>query len=388
MIRYAGMVSGALALTAVVTAQPAVASANHAQSYAELRQVMRRLTTQDGAVGAQAVVNGRRGRTAIAEGVGDLRTGAPMPRGGRFRIGSLTKTFVATVVLQLVGEGKVDLDAPVEDYLPGLVRGNDNDGREITVRNLLQHTSGLPDYLEIITPQKMIETRFEHREPRDLVRIAVGQSRLFKPGSRWRYSNTNYLLAGMLIKSVTGRRYGKQIQRRILWPLRLRDTDVPGDRTGIPGRHPRGYVKQGPHLLDITDLNPSMAAGSGDMISSANDLNRFLGALVGGRLLRSAQLREMMKPPRIDDPSGNPSGRHYGLGLEKFSLSGCRGEFWGHAGDMLGFTTRSGATLDGRQVTVMVNLKPGGTQAQKKDQDAAVSAAFCDQGRVRAQPLP
>ncbi|XVQ11374.1 serine hydrolase domain-containing protein [Spirillospora sp. CA-255316] len=368
---HVAMVSGALALMLGVTAQPAGARSDHA----ELRRLMQRLTAQDGAVGAQALVTERGKRTAIAEGVGDLRSGAPMPRGGRFRIGSLSKPFVATVVLQLVGEGKVVLDAPVERYLPGLVRGNDNDGREITVRNLLQQTSGLPDYLQYLTPQQLMETRFEHREPRELLQVALDHRRLFKPGSQWHYSNTNYILAAMIIERVTGRSYGEEIHRRIVRPLHLRDTSVPGDDTGIGGLHPRGYVKAGSQLLDLTELNPSMAFGSGAMISSAVDLNRFLGALVRGRLLRPAQQREMM----TTRPTGNASGSEYGLGLQRFPLDGCTGEFWGHSGEMLGYTTRSGVSLDGRwQVTVMVNLNPGGTQAQEDDQERAVSAALCD----------
>ncbi|GAA4081707.1 serine hydrolase domain-containing protein [Actinomadura miaoliensis] len=362
------MLSGALALTVALTGQPAVADSE----YAELRQVVRRLTAQDGAVGAQAVVDGRHGRTAVAEGVGDLRTGAPMPRGGRFRIGSLTKPFVATVVLQLVGEGKVDLDAPVEDYLPGLL-GDGAAEKPVTVRHLLQQTSGLPDVLDHLPPSELINDRFRHWEPRELVEIALSHPRLFEPGARWDYSNTNYTLAAMLIERVTGRTYGEEIHRRILKPLRLTDTSVPGDRTGIPGRHPRGYVRTGTQLLDLTELNPTMAAGSGDMISSARDLNRFLAALLRGGLLRPAQQREMM----TTRPTGNESGAEYGLGLQKFPLKGCDGEFWGHGGDMLGFTARSGATVDGRQVTVMVNLNPGGTRAQKDDHEAAVSAALC-----------
>ncbi|MFC5749565.1 serine hydrolase domain-containing protein [Actinomadura rugatobispora] len=363
--------SGALALTTVVTAQPAVARTDQA----ELRRVMQRLTAQDGAVGAQALVTGRGERTAIAEGLGDVRTGTPMPRGGRFRIGSLTKPFVATVVLQLVGEGKVELDAPVERYLPGVVRGNGNDGREITVRNLLQHTTGLPDYLRLLSPQHFIEHRYEDHDPRELLQVALDHDRLFEPRSQWSYSNTNYILVAMIIERVTGRSHGEEIDRRIVRPLHLRDTSVPGDETGIGSGHARGYVRAGSELLDLTELNASMAFGGGDMISSAADVNRFLGALVRGRLLRPDQQREMM----TTRPTGGSSGSEYGLGLQRFQLDGCEGEFWGHGGDMLGYTAKSGVTLDGRrQVTVMINLNPGGTQAQEDDQGRAVSAALCD----------
>ncbi|WP_345022846.1 serine hydrolase domain-containing protein [Actinomadura keratinilytica] len=367
MVRHVGTVSGALAVTVALTGQPAVAETAR---YAELRQVVRRLTAQDGAVGAQAVVTGRRGRVAVAAGAGDVRSGAPMPRGGRFRIGSLTKPFVATVVLQLVGEGRVDLDAPVEDHLPGLL-GDGAADKPVTVRHLLQHTSGLPDVLDVLPPAQLIGDRFRHWEPRELVEIALSRPRLFDPGDRWDYSNTNYVLAAMLVERVTGRTYGEEIRRRIVRPLHLTDTFVPGDRTGIPGRRPRGYARTGGKLLDVTELNATMAAGAGDMVSSARDVNRFLAALLRGGLLRPAQRREMM----TTRPTG--SGAEYGLGLQKFRLKGCGGGFWGHGGDMLGFSARSGATADGRQVTVMVNVNPGGTRAQKDDLEAAVSAALC-----------
>ena len=384
MRRLVVIVCGALALVLIVMSQPAKARSERSErpgraaqtGQAELRRLMRRLTEQDGAIGAQALVTAARRRTAIAEGRGDLRTGTPMPSGGRFRAGSLTKPFVATVVLQLVGEGKVALDAPVDRYLPGVVRGNGNDGRQITVRHLLQQTSGLPDYLRYLTPQELIETRFHHREPLDLLAVALAHGRLFEPGKEWGYSNTNYLLAALLIERVTGRTHGQEIARRIARPLGLRDTYVPSG-TFIAGLHPRGYVKPGAEPeaepLDVTELDPSMAFGSGDLISSAKDVNRFLGALVTGRLLRPAQLKEMM----TTRPTGVSPGDAYGLGLRRSSLDGCTGEFWGHGGDMLGFSTRSGVTADGRRrVTVMTTLNPGGTQAQKDDQQLAVSAAL------------
>lgn len=361
----AGSATGATAVRAAATATA---------PYADVRRILRRLTTADGAPGALAEVSDAHGRTVMTSGVADIGTRAPMAGGSRFRIGSVTKTFVATVVLQLVGEHKVVLDAPVERYLPGVIRGNGNDGRRITVRQLLQHTSGLPDYLEYLTPQDVLRDPFAHHDPEELVGIALDHRRLFRPGKGWKYSNTNYVLAGMLIERVTGHPYGEEIDRRIIRPLHLRDTSVPGDETGIPGPHPRGYVRPGDSgLVDITEFNPSVAYGSGSVISSSADLNRFIGALVNGRLLRPAGLRAMM----TTRPTGNSSGRAYGLGLQSMPLP-CGGLYWGHDGDTLGFQTMSGATADGRQVTVMANLDPGGSKAQDADMRAAVTTALCE----------
>jgi D-alanyl-D-alanine carboxypeptidase len=319
-------------------------------------------------------VRDRRGVTVLTSGVADLRTNAPMEAHSSFRIGSMTKPYVATVVLQLVGEHRVALDAPVERYLPGVVRGHGNDGRRITVRQLLQHTSGLPDYLTYYSPQDVLADRYAHHDPAELLRIALAHRRLFKPGKKWSYSNTNYLLAAMLIEKVTGHSCATEIERRILRPLGLRSTSVPGDETTIPGAHPRGYARPSADAepIDVTEFNPSVAAGSGNMISSASDESRFFDALLHGRLLRPAELAEMMRTRA----TGNSDGRAYGLGLERHPLP-CGGVYWGHDGDIFGFATTSGTTTDGRQATVMVNLDPGGSDAQDADVKAAVTTALC-----------
>jgi D-alanyl-D-alanine carboxypeptidase len=361
---------------ATVTAAGSTNAADHAR----LRELLQRLTTVDGGPGALVEVRDRRGSTVLTSGVADVKSHAPVRRDSRFRIGSMTKPFVATVVLQLVGEHRIVLDAPVERYLPGVVRGHGNDGRVITVRQLLQHTSGVPDILDYLSPQEVLKDPLAHRDIRDLVNIALAHPRTFKPGKGWRYSSTGYLLAGMIIEKVTGHTYGEEIRRRIITPLGLRETYVPGDASAIPGPHPRGYARPGEDapLMDVTAVNPSVAGPAGEMISSGTDLNRFLDALVRGRLLRPAQLREMMKTR----PTGNPDGRAYGLGLESRPLP-CGGLYWGHSGDFLGFETAGGATAGGRQATVMVNLGPGGSDAQSDDMKAAVQTALCE-GRPSA----
>jgi D-alanyl-D-alanine carboxypeptidase len=369
--------TGALALTLASYAcfGTSQASAKPAHSTA-VQQVLDRLTGEDGAPGALAEIRDHTGVTKLTSGLADLHTGAPMTDDVNFRIGSMTKPFVATVVLQLVGERRIALDAPLERYLPGVVHANGNDGRRITVRNLLQHTSGLPDYLTYLTPQDVLADPYARHDPTELLALALAHPRLFKPGAKgkWSYSNTNYLLAGMLIEKVTGHTYGTEIRRRIVVPLELGSTEVPGDAVAIPGPHPRGYARPEPGAepIDVTEFNPSVAAGSGDMISNADDVSRFLDALMHGRLLHPAQLAEMMHTRK----TGLPDRSSYGLGLFTWPLP-CGGVYWGHPGDVLGFQTIAGTTTDGRQATVMVNLDPGGTDAQDADMQAAVTTALC-----------
>src|SRR5262249_21132742 len=157
-----------------------------------------------------------------------------------------------------------------------------------------QHTSGLPDYVRYLSFPDIIAHPYVHRDPAELLSLALAHPPVFPPGTSWSYSNTNYLLAGMLIEKVTGHPYGEEIRRRILTPLGLRQTYVPTDDPAIPGPHPRGYVRTDAGLVDRTEFNPSVAIASGSMISSGPDMSRFFTALIGGRLLHPAQLREMM----------------------------------------------------------------------------------------------
>ncbi|TYK51336.1 serine hydrolase domain-containing protein [Actinomadura decatromicini] len=312
---------------------------------------------RDGFPGVLAAVRGRDGRAAdYVAGVGDRATGAKPPVNGHVRIASNTKTFTATVVLQLVGEGKVGLDAPIEKYLPGLVRGKGIDPNKITVRNVLQHTSGIPNYSRYLDLNGF-NTRDIYREPRELIDMALQHPADFPPGAKWEYSNTNYVIAGLLVQKVTGRPIGEEITNRIVRPLGLRDTYWPqvGER-GIRGAHPKGYdaAEPGGTLRDITRLDPSAAWAAGQLVSTPRDLNRFFGALLGGRLLRPAELAEMKRT--VPSPGETP-GASYGLGLMKRRLS-CGGDLWGHGGDINGYETRNGVTTDGRAATVAVTALP------------------------------
>ena len=336
----------------------AAAQTTEGKARGAVQQAADSLVKDDGFPGVLAAVEGRDGRVRdYTAGVGDRETGADVPVNGRVRAASNTKSFVSAVVLQLVGEGKVKLDDPIETYLPGLVRGEEIDGNKITVRQLLQHTSGLPNYTQYVA-MDAFKTRDTYMEPRELLDVALQHKADFAPGEKWQYSNTNYILAGLLVQKVTGRPVSEEITHRIIRPLDLRDTYWPavGER-GIRGAHPKGYdtQKPGEPLRDITRLDPSWGWAAGQLVSSPRDLNSFFAALLGGKVLRPAELKEMKTTVKTDGSLPNSS---YGLGLFKTSPS-CGGELWGHGGDINGYETRGGVTKDGRAVTVAVTALPG-----------------------------
>lgn len=320
----------------------------------EVASALEVLVDRHGLPGAQAVVSDRGRRWVVAAGVGDVEQRTPFPDDGRVRIGSNTKTFAATVMLQLVAEGKIDLDAPVERYLPGVVRGEGIDGNRITIRNLLQHTSGLPDFSELVDAEIRANplAQFDIGE---LVHRTMALPPQFQPGAKWYYCNTNYLVAGMVIEKVTASTIDREITRRIIEPLGMQATYFPerGD-TVLRDPHPKGYLLVDGTRVDITRLEVSGIGAAGAMVSTGADLNTFFNALLSGQLLPPAQLAEMKKTVPLEVP-GPPLG--YGLGLMRRTLS-CGKDSWGHGGDIDGFQTRGGVTEDGRAVTVSVNQIP------------------------------
>ncbi|MFJ8439490.1 serine hydrolase domain-containing protein [Kitasatospora griseola] len=330
------------------------------------------LVQKDGAPAALATVKGRDGRArTYTAGVGDAATGAKVPVDGQVRIGSDTKTFTAVVVLQLVAEGKVGLDASVDTYLPGLVRGDGIDGRNVTVRQLLQHTSGLPDYMN---PAGVLADPKRYFEPRELLDAALAKKAHFAPGAQWEYSNTNYLLAGMIVQKVTGRPIGEEINKRIVDRVGLRHTyfPAPGDMT-IREAHPKGYQRAADgSLRDYTELDPSWGWAAGAMISTNTDVTRFYEALLGGRLLPAAQLAQMRTTVAAELLG---PGVRYGLGLISRPLS-CGGLSWGHGGAIPGYENAGGTTDDGRSVNITVTAFPGNDDTVTH-LDQAVDEALC-----------
>lgn len=368
-----GAVSAAVAvavgaMTMAALAPPAAVAAARPDS---VQVGLNALVHSDDLPAALASVKDRDGRTrTYTAGAGDLATGAKVPRDGQVRIGSNTKTFTSVVVLQLVGEGKIRLDAPVDTYLPGVVRGEEIDGRHITVRQLLQQTSGLPNYSNYLGEE------VRYFEPRELLDIALQHKADFAPGAKWEYSNTNYVLAGLIIQKVTGHPLADEMDQRVIKRIGLRHTyfPAPGDAT-IREPHPKGYYQDsaGAPLLDGTEMDPSWAWAAGQLISTNSDLNRFFTALLAGHLLPAAQLAQM----RTTVPAGYPfaSGARYGLGLVSTPLS-CGGVYWGHGGSTTGYETRGGVTGDGRAANVAVTIQPT-DEAVMKRVESVVDTALC-----------
>ncbi|MEV7883344.1 serine hydrolase domain-containing protein [Streptomyces sp. NPDC002817] len=280
--------------------------------------------------------------------------GQGIARADHFRAGSITKTFLATVVLQLAEEHRLSLSDTVERHLPGLVRGAGNDGRTITLRALLTHTSGLNDFTT--------DTRgLVPLTPLQAVRIALTHPPA-APG-RYSYSNTNYVLLGMVIAQVTGHSYATEAERRIIAPLGLANTSFPGSRTSLPTPHGRAYDTDG---SDVTDLDPRVAGAAGELVTTLADLDRFYAALLGGELLPPHRLREMR----------DTRAAHglYGMGLFPVKLP-CGTTVWGHNGRIAGSYVRTAATVDGRRVlTFRVNTT---AIADPDLEPALLTAEFC-----------
>ncbi|WP_406094931.1 serine hydrolase domain-containing protein [Kitasatospora purpeofusca] len=372
LVRYA-MTATATAGLALTAFAPAPAAA--APRPDTVQQRLDALVKEDKVPAALATVKGRDGRNrTYTAGVGDLATGARVPVDGQIRAGSNTKAFVAVVVLQLVAEGRIGLDSTVDTYLPGLLRGDGFDGRNITVRQLLQHTSGLPDYMDAPALADFTAIQYRWFEPRELLDGALTQKARFAAGTGWEYSNTNYLVAGLLIQKVTERPYGEEVTKRVVDRIGLRHTYVPAaGETALREPHPHGYLRTAPDapLVDYTAMDASMAWAAGAVVSTNTDLNTFYGALLGGRLLPAAQLAQM----RTTVPAELlGDGVRYGLGLQSRPLT-CGGLVWGHGGTSPGYRTRGGVTEDGRAANITVTVIPDAATGKRLTD--AVDAALC-----------
>lgn len=317
-------------------------------------------------------------RTVIARsGVGDLVTRRPVPKDSYLRLGSTTKTFVATVMLQLVGEKRVSLDQTVEELLPGVVSGAGNDGRTITLRDLLRHTSGLSDYISDVFPDPSTQTYLTNRwrafQPEKLVELAMRHEPAFPAGTNWAYSNTNYVLAGMIIEKITGRTWEQQVHDRILRPLGLQHTDTPGTWPFLPYPHTANYQQfaAGGPMIDTTiPYRPFDSGADGSMTGTARDLNRFFAALASGQLLKPAELAAMRTTVPVPQDSGHPKGTRDGLGLFSTPLS-CGGGYLGHGGSGFGYAIRAATTLDGRRtITVSAHSRAADPHTAARQEEA------------------
>ncbi|WP_381562351.1 serine hydrolase domain-containing protein [Streptomyces eurythermus] len=353
----------------VAAARGPAAAALPAPNTAGLAAVLRSVVAQ-GAPGALARIDDH-GRTyRVTRGVADRITGRAVSTGDRFRIGSVTKTFTTVVLLQLVDEHRLSLDAPVNRYLPGLLPDD-----RITVRHLLSHRSGLYDYSDDMFAASVSGFEAVRKKVftyRQLVALSLKKPRTNAPGAAYSYSNTNFVVAGMLVEKLTGQPVRTAYRNRIVEPLKLTDTFYVHPDTAIPGRYTRGYLtpdRAGAELVDATAQTVSWAQSAGALISSARDLDVFYGALLKGRLLSAARLADMERFTKVNGTTA------YGLGLRRRDLS-CGVSVYGHTGAVQGYYTYAFGTKDGgRTLTAMANTSNNAKVLNTLA--GALESAFC-----------
>ncbi|SDN20006.1 D-alanyl-D-alanine carboxypeptidase [Allokutzneria albata] len=372
MVRQTGKRRMALVLAATaVLGVPGIAQAGQADT----QELLNRYLTHAGP-GAAVLAGNTSTSWSVHSGTAVVNTNQPIRRTDRFRIASQTKTFTAAVVLQLVDEGKVALDTAIERYLPGVVTGNGHDGNRVTVRHLLQHTSGIPENQSGPKPKPNPDGTYSLRE---LVRDGLSRPAVAPPGTRFEYSNTNFQIAGMLIEKISGQSAGDAITDRIIRRLGLTDTRVPkaGDRQlGTPYVHGYAGRRVGPLFFwtdNTTSLEPSLLSTAGDVVSTQTDMTAFARALADGKVVSSSALAEMRKTVPVPGAKAGDSDS-YGLGLQHLTLS-CGGHAWGHAGDTNGYSSLTMATEDGRYASLVTNTIVMNTTAPTRF--AVIDSALC-----------
>ncbi|HDR7871855.1 TPA: beta-lactamase family protein [Bacillus wiedmannii] len=343
-----------IALTATILAGalvlPTNGNVNAVYKKTHTQQAVDKAANTDNIPGVIVAVKNGDANWSYASGEANIERNYKVDADSAFRIGSTTKTFVATVILQLAGEKKLSLDDTVEKWVPGLLKENGYDGNKITIRQLLNHTSGIPDFLTPELKNKLLENPSENYTPEQLIARALE----LEPVTGWAYSSTNTVIVGLIIQKVTGETYAEQIKKRIIEPLGLKETVLPGSSMDIPKKNARGYLNMGDKLVDVTVLNPSFANAGGEMISTGEDLTTFFRALLGGKLLTPEMKKEMMTST-ADSPLGK-----YGLGLHATKLPDGT-EVWGHGGGIPGFTNFAGGTEDGQHV-ISININVLGAE--------------------------
>jgi len=291
-----------------------------------------------------------------AYGLASVELDVPLEPEMAFRIGSITKQVTAAAVLTLVEDGKVDLKAPISQYLEEVPKG----WRAVTVEQLLDHTAGIPNHTE--APDYKSRMR-EDLPPAALLETYVAHLPLdFEPGTKFKYSNSGYILLGMLIEKVSGQSFPEYLRQRFFEPLGLQGIHYGAETELIPGLAP-GYTT-GPRPCPYRSITQSFAAGG--LVSSADDLVRWLQALYGGKVLKPASLARMLAPLHLKN--GKELG--YGLGIGFRQVLGTR--LAGHAGGVPGY--KSWAEVDPATRTIVVILN--NTDVPKGDDAAYGKAIF------------
>ena len=282
-------------------------------------------------------------RAVVASGLADVAARRRMRPNDRFWIGSTTKAFVATAVMQLVAEDRLGLDDTVEQLLPGRIR----EGQRIRLRNLLNHSSGIPEYMRLDPWATAVS-----RNPRVVIpahRLVSSAGRLpldFEPGTRASYSNTNYLVLAEIIERETGRPIVRVLQARIFGPLGLQATGFVRGKRAVGGKRVRGYDVSGPRPVDVSLHRLGGPWADGALVSNARDLAVFFGALLRGKLVPPRLVALMTTPTKV------PGSHGEGLGLYKLP-SPCGRWYYGHAGGTPGYVTWAAGSRDGRKLVVL-----------------------------------
>jgi D-alanyl-D-alanine carboxypeptidase len=302
-----------------------------------------------GVPGAVVVAVNSVGRVEAAAGLADMGTREPLTVEHRFRIGSVTKVFVAALVLQLVDEGLLELDAEAAPFAEG-----------ISVRQLLNHTSGLPDFIgdpvEFFEPYRRDLAHRWELDPREELRLVMELPRLFRPGEGWSYHGSNYIVLRLLVEEVTGTTLREALRQRVFGPLDLIRTDlVEGPLLGdcargyLPADNP--VLPGGPGAVDVTEIDVPFHRAGGGIVSTAGEI---------ATLLREGLREEMFEAVDSDWLETD----RYGLGIgEITSLMGRQrspcGAAWGHLGFSVGYTAIALSSRDGgRQVVICANGSP------------------------------
>ena len=341
-----------LTLLALVSAQAAAAQGD---TRAKLQRQLDGLVAADlGPPGA--VVTLRRGSrtTVLTSGVADLATGRRPKATDHMRIASMAKAYSGAVAFHLVANGRLRLNSTIGDVLPGLPRA----WRAVTVRRMLNHTSGLPDYSESKGFRKALGTDPGAYVPTTQIIDWVRRDGLnFKPGSRYRYSNTDNIVIGLMAEKVTGKPYGRLLRRFVYQVLNLRETSLP-IRVALPQPFLHGYLTQpGSPPEDASEvINPSGAWASGGIVSTPLEVNRFIRGLLGSRLFpRELQPRQLRFVPGGQSSPPGPGANSAGLAVFRYRTR-C-GTVYGHTGNFPGYVQFMAATRDGRRgVTTSLNI--------------------------------
>ncbi len=342
----------------------------NARPAAAVDDTLTRIVVRDDLAGGIAVVRDDTHLIPSTAGYSDVDTKAGFAPRTHVRAVSITKTLVAATILQLVAEGKLDLDAPLETHLPGRVRGKGIDANAITVRQLLRHQSGLPEYFDPDTPVPAEPVTADQ-----LLDAALTKPAQFAPGSALKYTNTNYVIAGLIIEKVTGQPAADEITKRIIVPLGLSDTyfPAPGDG-GLRAPFAHGYEIRDGKRTDVTTFNASAADMAGSLISTNEDTSAFVTALLDGRVVPPAQLREMMDT--VDWADAGP-GFRYGLGLTSIDLD-CGVKAWAHGGDIEGYHSLMAKAFGSPAVSMTFTQSPPETESLAGDPRAEVlNAVYC-----------